>query len=288
MSKTVGVKFNENGKVYDFDAGDLVLRAGDHVIVETSKGVECGEVAEAPHPPVPGKKRLELKPVIRAATPDDLKILEENRQKAKKAFAVCEKKIEAYKLNMTLVEVDYSFDGSKISFFYTAPARVDFRELVRDLAGTFRSRIELRQIGVRDETRMIGGLGICGMPFCCSRFLNDFHPVSIKMAKEQGMSINSAKISGACGRLMCCLAYEEDAYKYLLKITPKVGAIVETPDGRGVVTDNNLLTGKLSVRLDKKADAAPAKFDRTEVRIIRDGEIKIDKKELDEAKKLQD
>ena len=182
---------------------------------------------------------------------------------------------------MSLVEVEYTFDGSKILFFYTAPERVDFRELVKSLASVFRVRIELRQIGVRDEARMLGGLGPCGRPFCCSEFLHDFQPVSIKMAKEQGLSLNTIKISGTCGRLMCCLKYEQESYDYLLKHTPKVGAIVETAEGRGEVVDNNLLTGMLKVKLDRNPDAAPASVHRRDVKLIRDSQIRVNKAELE-------
>ena len=201
-----------------------------------------------------------LKKLIRVANKDDLKRIAENRIREKSAFDICCKKIEAHKLEMKLVDVEYTFDNSKILFYFTADGRVDFRELVKDLASVFRTRIELRQIGVRDEAKMIGGLGICGRPFCCSSFLGGFQPVSIKMAKEQGLSLNPVKISGTCGRLMCCLKYEQEAYLDLLRSTPKVNAVVMTPEGKGVVIDQNLLTGTLKVRLEKSPDAAPQLF----------------------------
>ena len=188
---------------------------------------------------------------------------------------------------MKLVDVEYTFDGSKILFYYTAPGRVDFRELVKDLAGVFRARIELRQIGVRDESKMLGGLGICGRPYCCKQFLSDFQPVSIKMAKEQGLSLNPTKISGSCGRLMCCLKYEQDAYEHLLKVTPKIGATVETKEGKGEVIDCNLLTGSLTVRLDKKPDAAPVIVNRKEVRLLKDARITVNKSEIEALKDIE-
>ena len=232
-------------------------------------------------------RRKPLKKVIRKATKDDLRRVAENELKAKNAFTQCEKKIAERGLEMKLVDVEYTFDNSKILFYFTADGRVDFRELVKDLAGMFRTRIELRQIGVRDEAKMIGGLGICGRPFCCGSFLGGFQPVSIKMAKEQGLSLNPVKISGTCGRLMCCLKYEQEAYLDLLRTTPKVNAVVSTPDGKGVVIDQNLLTGKLTVRLDKSPDAAPSVYKVKDVRVLKDGQIKLNKKEIEEFKKLE-
>ncbi|MEG1427045.1 MAG: regulatory iron-sulfur-containing complex subunit RicT, partial [Oscillospiraceae bacterium] len=199
----------------------------------------------------------------------------------------CEKKILEHNLEMKLVEVEYTFDNSKILFYFTSDGRVDFRELVKDLAGLFRTRIELRQIGVRDEAKLLGGLGICGRPFCCGTFLGAFQPVSIKMAKEQGLSLNPVKISGTCGRLMCCLKYEQEAYSDLLKTTPKVGAIVTTAEGRGMVIDQNIITGKLTVRLDKAPDAVPGIFKVKDVQLIKDGQIKLNRKELEDLKKLE-
>ncbi|MBQ7596557.1 MAG: stage 0 sporulation family protein, partial [Clostridia bacterium] len=203
------------------------------------------------------------------------------------AFEICEKKIEKHKLEMKLVDIEYTFDGSKILFYFTADGRVDFRELVKDLAGVFHTRIELRQIGVRDESKMLGGLGICGRPFCCGSFLGDFQPVTVKMAKEQGLSLNPTKISGTCGRLMCCLKYEQDAYDHLLRITPKIGAIVDTPEGRGKVVDVNLLKGLLKVQLDRREDAAPATYSRNDVKLIKDKKIQVEKEELDALKNIE-
>jgi len=287
MAEIVGVRFKGAGKVYYFDPDDKPFSKGESVIVETARGIECGEVAME-NREVPEDQIVKpLKMIIRTATPEDLKIVAENRAKEKDAFQICLQKIAAHKLEMKLVEVEYTFDRSKIMFYFTADGRVDFRELVKDLASVFRTRIELRQIGVRDESKLLGGLGICGRPFCCSTFLGDFQSVSIKMAKEQGLSLNPVKISGTCGRLMCCLKYEQEAYLDLLRTTPKVNAVVSTPDGKGVVIDQNLLTGKLTVRLDKSPDAAPSVYKVKDVRVLKDGQIKLNKKEIEEFKKLE-
>ena len=287
MAEVVGIRFKEVGKVYYFDPDSMKFKKGDKAIVETARGVECGEVAME-NREVPEEEIVKpLKRIIRAATEADLKIVAENREKEKKAFDICEQKIRAHKLEMKLVDVEYTFDNSKILFYFTADGRVDFRELVKDLAGVFRTRIELRQIGVRDESKMIGGFGICGRPFCCSSFLGDFQPVSIKMAKEQGLSLNPTKISGTCGRLMCCLKYEQEAYEHLLRHTPKIGAIVETREGRGTVLDNNLLTGMLTIRLDRRPDAAPVVIERHQVKLIRDAQIKLNKKEIEALKGIE-
>mgnify|MGYP000833932970 CR=1 FL=1 len=248
MTKVVGVRFKDTGKTYYFDPKGLEIKKGDLVVVETARGMECGVAQYAPKEVAENEVTAPLKPVLRIATARDKQILEENKEKEKRAYEVCLQKIEKHKLDMNLTEVEYAFDGSKILFYFTADGRVDFRELVKDLASTFHTRIELRQIGVRDESKMIGGLGICGQPFCCSRFLKDFQPVSIKMAKEQGLSLNPTKISGACGRLMCCLAYEESAYEYLNSIMPMVGSTVRTPDGLGTVLEVNPVSGYLRVR----------------------------------------
>ena len=253
MAEVIGVRFKNMGKVYYFDPNSEKLSADDHVVVETARGVECGEVAMANRDVADDSIVQPLKKVIRKATKDDLRRVAENELKAKNAFTQCEKKIAERGLEMKLVDVEYTFDNSKILFYFTADGRVDFRELVKDLAGIFHTRIELRQIGVRDESKMIGGLGICGQPFCCSRFLKDFQPVSIKMAKEQGLSLNPTKISGACGRLMCCLAYEESAYEYLNSIMPMVGSTVRTPDGLGTVLEVNPVSGYLRVRCGTEA-----------------------------------
>ena len=289
MAEVIGVRFKEVGKVYYFDPNHLKLKQDTVVIVETSRGIECGRVAIA-NKEVPDEEIVHpLKKVIRVATKDDMRRLEENARKEKEALKICEQKIAEHGLEMKLVDVEYTFDNSKILFYFTADGRVDFRALVKDLASVFRTRIELRQIGVRDESKMLGGLGVCGRPFCCSSFLGEFHPVSIKMAKEQGLSLSPTKISGTCGRLMCCLKYEQEAYSDLLKHTPKVGAIVKTPLGRGLVVESNLLTRTLKVKMDNTPDdAAPQTFKVKEVRVIKDGYIKVNKKEMDELRKLED
>ena len=232
MPNVINVKFRNRGKAYYFDPGALTPVPGDQVVVETSKGLELGECVEGVHEVGEEKVVSPLRPVVRAATSEDLRIAELNRNKEAGAFTVCEERIKAHGLDMKLVDVEYSFDGSKILFFFTADGRVDFRELVKDLAGRFHTRIELRQIGVRDGAKMMGGLGICGRPFCCSTFLEEFQPVSIRMAKTQNLSLNPTKISGTCGRLMCCLKYEQEAYEHLIKTLPKAEASVTRPRGR--------------------------------------------------------
>lgn len=289
MAEVIGVRFKEVGKIYYFDPKDNKLKTGDKVIVETARGIECGVVA-LPNKDVSEEELIHpLKPMIRKANDNDLSHIEENKKREKEAFSICEKKIAEHNLEMNLVDVEYTFDNNKILFYFTADGRVDFRALVKDLASVFRTRIELRQIGVRDEAKMLGGLGVCGRPFCCHSYMGDFQPVSIKMAKEQGLSLSPVKISGTCGRLMCCLKYEQDAYLDLLKRTPKVGAIVKTPDGKGLVVENNLISGKLKVKLDSSPeDAAPANYNVKEVKILKDGYIKMNKKEIDELKHLEE
>ncbi len=287
MIKITGVRFKNVGKIYYFSPNGLELKPKDRVVVETARGLECGEVTFSDRSIPDDEITSELKPVIRIATERDLRTVEENKEKEKAAFDICLKKIEAHKLKMKLVNVEYTLDRNKILFYFTADGRVDFRELVKDLASVFRTRIELRQIGVRDESKMVGGLGVCGRPFCCNTFLGDFQPVSVKMAKEQSLSLSPVKISGTCGRLMCCLKYEQDAYEHLLRVTPKNGAVVDTPEGKGTVIDFNLLTGILKIRLDSKPDAAPLVIDRKQVKLIKDTQIKVDKKELDALKGIE-
>ena len=288
MAEVIGVRFKEVGKVYYFDPDGQTLKKGEKVIVETVRGIECGEVAMDNREISDEEIVKPLKKLIRTATPEDLQTVAENKKKEREAFEICQKKIAHHGLEMKLIDVEYTFDGGKILFYFTADGRVDFRELVKDLAGVFRTRIELRQIGVRDESKMLGGLGICGSPFCCGSFLGEFQPVSIKMAKEQGLSLNPTKISGACGRLMCCLKYEQNAYEHLLKITPKPGAIVETKEGPGTVTECSLLTGALKVQLHNNPDAPPKPFDRKEVKLVRDSRIKVDKAEIEALKDIED
>lgn len=287
MAEIIGVRFKEVGKVYYFDPLDNKLNTGDRVIVETARGLECGEVATPNKTVDDAEISHPLKPLIRIATEKDLNHLAENKLKEKEAYRICEQKIANHKLEMKLVNVEYTFDNSKILFYFTADGRVDFRALVKDLASVFRTRIELRQIGVRDEAKMLGGLGICGKPFCCASFMGEFQPVSIKMAKEQGLSLSPVKISGTCGRLMCCLKYEQDAYEHLLRHTPKVGAFVETREGRGTVIENNLITGILKIRLDRRPDAAPLVVDRHEVKLLKDAKIQVDKSEIEALKGIE-
>lgn len=265
MTEIISVKFKENGRAYSFDPAGIKAEQGEYVIVETQNGTEIGTVSTANHEVAKDAIVKPLKKVIRKATEKDMARREDNKRKEKEAFGICEELILAHKLDMKLVEVEYSFDANKIVFFFTSDGRVDFRELVKDLASRFHTRIELRQIGVRDEAKMLGGLGICGRPYCCKQFLNDFQPVSIKMAKEQGLSLNPTKISGSCGRLMCCLKYEQDAYEYLNSLTPSVGSTVKTPEGNAVVTEVNLITGYLTVRLSD-SDSLPFKIHRDEVK----------------------
>ena len=287
MAEVISVRFKEVGKNYYFDPQGKTYNKGDSVIVETARGLEYGRVT-IPNRSIDDEEITSpLKPVIRLANEKDIEIITENKEKEKSAFDICNKKIEAHGLDMKLVDVEYTFDRNKILFYFTADGRVDFRELVKDLASVFRTRIELRQIGVRDESKKVGGLGICGRPFCCNTFLGDFQPVSIKMAKEQSLSLSPVKISGTCGRLMCCLKYEQEAYEHLLRVTPKHGAIVETKDGKGTVVDNNLLTGMLKVSLDKNPDGAPVLVHRKDVKIIKDAHIKVDKKELEALKGIE-
>lgn len=287
MAEVIGVRFKEVGKVYYFDPVDTKLNVGDSVIVETARGVECGVVAIANRTVEDSDIVHPLKKIIRVADESDFKRIEENKKKEKKAFAVCVKKIAEHKLDMKLVEVEYTFDNNKILFYFTSDGRVDFRALVKDLASVFRTRIELRQIGVRDEAKMLGGIGVCGRPLCCSTYLGEFQPVSIKMAKEQGLSLSPVKISGTCGRLMCCLKYEQDAYTELLKTIPKVGAIVSTPNGDGVVIEANPITKVIKVRMNKSPDAAPSTFKSDELKVIKDAQIRVDKKELEQLKNLE-
>ncbi len=288
MTEIIGIRFKEVGKVYFFSPGKMKLNTGDKVIVETARGVECGEVV-IPNRMVEDDHVVQpLKTIMRVVTDADLKTLEENKKKEQEIMKVFVKKIEEHKLSMKAIDVEYTFDGSKILFYFTAESRVDFREIVKDLASIYRTRIELRQIGVRDEAKMLGGLGICGRPFCCSSFLGEFQPVSIKMAKEQSLSLNPTKISGTCGRLMCCLKYEQDCYEELLKITPKIDAYVETAEGKGVVVETNILTGVIKVRLDKKQDAPPITVKRDEVKVLKDAKIRVNRDEIAALKGLED
>lgn len=268
MTEVISVRFKNKGKVYYFDPAGLTISSGDAVIVETAKGLEYAECTWGNHEVEDHCIIPPLRPVVRIATDEDRRRAEENKVREAEAFVFCQKKIAEHGLDMKLVDVEFSFEGNKILFFFTSDGRVDFRELVRDLASVFKTRIELRQIGVRDEARMIGGLGICGKPFCCTQFLDEFHPVSIKMAKTQGLSLNPVKISGTCGRLMCCLKYEEEAYEEIVKKAPKVDAFVETPYGKGSVISVNLLRGYAKVRLEDGIDTTLKTFTFDELEVL--------------------
>lgn len=287
MEKVIGVRFKPVGKIYYFDPAQLEIEEGQHVIVETSRGVECGEVALANKTVQDDEIVQPLKKVMRVADQKDLDKVKENKEKEKEAFSLCLEKIQKHDLDMKLIDVEYTFDNNKILFYFTADGRVDFRELVKDLASVFRTRIELRQIGVRDQSKMLGGLGICGKPFCCSSFLSEFQPVSIKMAKEQSLSLNPTKISGTCGRLMCCLKYEQEAYEDLLRITPKNGAIVKTSQGTGQVIDVSLLTGELKIRLQDGDNIEIVKIHRKDVTVIKDGKQTEENVNLAELSQLE-
>ena len=254
MAQIIGVRFKKVGKVYYFDPCGIQTEIGQHVIVETARGVEYGEVALANRDVAEGEVVKPLKKLIRVATNSDVKVVETNQKRAKEAFHICEQKIAEHKLDMKLVSVEYTFDLNKVLFYFTADGRVDFRELVKDLASVFRTRIELRQIGVRDEAKVLGGLGICGRPLCCASFLDDFQPVSINMAKQQNLSLNPTKISGTCGRLMCCLKYEQEACEEMSRVTPRGESTVQTPDGVGVVLSTSMLRGTCVVQLEDDPD----------------------------------
>ena len=263
--EVVGIRFKSSGKTYYFAPNGIILHVGLHAIVETARGLEYGEVVMA-NTLIPESETVPpLRPVIRAATHEDTLHNDEIKKLEESAFRICNEKIIAHKLDMKLIDAQYTFDNSKLLFYFTSAGRVDFRELVKDLASVFRTRIELRQIGIRDEAKMVGGLGICGRPLCCSKFLTDFGQVSIKMAKEQSLSLNSAKISGICGRLMCCLRYEHEVYEYEIKRTPPVDALVHTADGNGTVTEINPLLGTVKVRLSASPDTLPKLYKREDV-----------------------
>ena len=273
MVEVVDVQFRPGQKVYYFDPAGKIITNGTHLIIETSRGPEYG-ICTAGNHMIPEKEIVPpLRTVIRFATEADERQVAEMRMKEKKAYNICLQKIEEHGLDMQLVSAEYSFDGSKILFFFTADERVDFRELVKNLAGIFHTRIELRQIGVRDKAKMVGGLGICGRPFCCSQFLEDFQPVSIKMAKTQNLSLNPTKISGTCGRLMCCLKYEQEAYEDLIRTSPKMDSFVDTPEGRGTIVDVNLLRQNVKVRMEDSPETISC-FHNCDVCVLRSGKAK--------------
>lgn len=288
MAEVISVRFKNKGKVYYFDPAGVTASQGDPLIVETAKGLEFAECVAGNHEVDDSAVRAPLRPIVRLATADDVRRAEENHEKEAEAFRICKEKIIEHKLDMKLVDVEFNFEGSKILFFFTSDGRVDFRELVKDLAGIFKMRIELRQIGVRDEARMLGGLGICGRTFCCAQFLDDFQPVSIKMAKTQGFSLNPTKISGACGRLMCCLKYEEDAYEELVKLVPKVDSFVDTPAGKGSVIDVNLLKSTVRVRIDDSNELMIKSFRADEITVLGGKAKRAEYLQLKAEGKIQD
>ena len=296
MVKVVGVKFRKPGKIYFFNPLDLDIKNGDNVIVETTLGQEHGIVVVNPRELPEEKIEKDLKKIIRIANKEDKKHQEENVKNEKKAFDTCLKKIKEHKLKMNLVEARYVFDNSKLLFYFTADGRIDFRDLVKDLAGIFRTRIELRQIGVRDEIKRMGGNGICGRELCCCSFLNNFDTVSIKMAKEQNLSLNAAKITGNCGRLMCCLRYEQNVYEDKMKKLPNIGALVSTEDGEGVVEGIEVLNEILKVKLkDEEENYYYKKFNSSDVKVLKEGKKEIQEdldeeelKELEEMEKMDE
>ena len=269
LVEIIGINFREAGKIYYFAPGDFKLSVGERVIVDTARGVEIGTVKVA-NKMVPSTEIVPpLKKIIRPATAEDIEKDMKNHQAEMDAAIICKKKIAQHGLEMSLVAVEYTFDNSKLIFYFTCESRVDFRELVKDLASTFRTRIELRQIGIRDEAKMMGGLGVCGRKYCCAGFLTDFVQVSIKMAKEQNFSLNSSKVSGACGRLMCCLRYEHEVYEEAIKVTPPVNSVVKTADGVGVVIETKPLAGQIKVKLNDNDKDAPKFYKCADVRIIK-------------------
>jgi len=271
--EVVDIQFRPGQKVYFFDPDGMAFQVGDHVIIDTARGAEFGIVAGGNHTIPPKDVVAPLRKVIRKATAQDEKTIAENRAKEKKAYDTCMQKIAEHQLDMQLVSAEVAFDGSKILFYFTADERVDFRELVKNLASVFHTRIELRQIGVRDKAKMVGGLGICGRPFCCASFLDDFQPVSIKMAKTQNLSLNPTKISGTCGRLMCCLKYEQDAYEDLIRNSPKLDSFVDTPEGRGTVVELDLLRQRVKVRMEDAPETISV-FANADIAILRSGKAK--------------
>ena len=290
MTQIVGVRFKAAGKIYHFNPAGHEIKKGDKVIVETARGIEMGEVCVGIKEISPESLTKPLKDVIRIATEEDIKRVSENKIKEKEAFGICVEMIKQHGLDMKLVETEYTFDRSKVLFYFTSDGRVDFRELVKDLATRFRVRIELRQIGIRDESKMVGSIGICGRELCCSKFLGEFVPVSIKMAKEQGLSLNPTKISGTCGRLMCCLKFEQDTYEELLKVTPRQGALVQTPDGKGTVEYVEMLKGIVKVRLEGERENAVSEYNVADLKILKKGknQHELEKNEEEMLKALED
>ena len=288
MVTIAGVQFQKNGSVFYFEAKKSIIKVGDYVIADTGHGLDLGEVIVGCREVEDDKTPSQIKKIVRIATPQDIQQSLENREKEKEAYTICQKKIGEHKLEMKLVSVEYSFDGSKIIFYFTANGRIDFRSLVKDLASVFKTRIELRQIGVRDEARMLGGLGQCGRPICCGAFLESFQPVSIKMAKEQGLSLNPTKISGVCGRLMCCLKYEQEQYEQIRKKMPKVGKEIRTSEGSGIVADLDILKEKISVRIQKGDSFETKTFTLEEINKIKEEESNLPESILEKEENEQE
>lgn len=290
MVKVIGVRFRQAGKIYNFDPLDFKIEVGNHVIVETARGIEYGKVVQSVQEKNEEDVIMPLKPVIRVATEEDDKIAKQNKDKEKKAFFICKEKIKKYGLEMKLIDTEYTFDNNKVLFYFTADGRIDFRELVKDLASVFKTRIELRQVGVRDETKMLGGIGICGRSLCCSTYLSEFIPVSIKMAKEQNLSLNPTKISGICGRLMCCLKNEQEAYEYLNSNLPNVGETVKTFDGlKGEVKSVNVLRQKVKIVIEQNDEREEREYSVNELKFKpKKKKFELASDELKELKGLED
>jgi len=290
VQEIVGIRFKKLGKIYFFDPDGMQLKKGQNAIVETARGLELGEVAVANRMMDEDKLISALKKVIRIATEEDEKTFIENEKKAQEAQSVCEEKIKKHGLDMKLIDVEYTFDASKLLFYFTAEGRIDFRELVKELAAIYKTRIELRQIGVRDEVKMLGGYGMCGRELCCCNHLSDLNPVSIKMAKEQGLSLNPSKISGVCGRLMCCLKHEQEVYEDKLSRLPNVGALVKTPEGKGTVEDVQVLKELVTVRVEKGEEKLKKTFSVQEIEILKNSKKRDNKEEIDmkELKQLEE
>lgn len=290
MVKVIGVRFRQAGKIYNFDPLDFKIEVGNHVIVETTRGIEYGKVVQSVKEKNEEDVIMPLKPVIRVATEEDDKIAKQNKDKEKKAFFICKEKIKKHGLEMKLIDTEYTFDNNKVLFYFTADGRIDFRELVKDLASVFKTRIELRQVGVRDETKMLGGIGICGRPLCCSTYLSEFIPVSIKMAKEQNLSLNPTKISGICGRLMCCLKNEQEAYEYLNSNLPNVGETVKTFDGlKGEVKSVNVLRQKVKIVIEQNDEREEREYSVNELKFKpKKKKFELASDELKELKGLED
>lgn len=290
MVKVIGVRFRQAGKIYNFDPLDFKIEVGNHVIVETARGIEYGKVVQSVQEKNEEDVIMPLKPVIRVATEEDDKIAKQNKDKEKKAFFICKEKIKKHGLEMKLIDTEYTFDNNKVLFYFTADGRIDFRELVKDLASVFKTRIELRQVGVRDEAKMLGGIGICGRPLCCSTYLSEFIPVSIKMAKEQNLSLNPTKISGICGRLMCCLKNEQEAYEYLNSNLPNVGETVKTFDGlKGEVKSVNVLRQKVKIVIEQNDEREEREYSVNELKFKpKKKKFELASDELKELKGLED